>query len=307
MLQSTISNGNHRQLCSFSSRPEKKTPTQQDQRQPWPALARSRQTPPQYRDLVVVLMPCRAADRKVVSQSLGSYSRRPCSRPLEGRREHPSACPRVLPPIASHRSGTTSSNPRFHGAYCPATLSARNNVSNETASKNQGAKTPRPEQTQYTLTSPPLKHHKKGETIPFTPDQQTPIQRHPCTTPLHNRRRTTSVPPLATPRRNIVHPSTRPRSISPPRHPPCPSLVPPAPCDGKSPAIYLPLPIFPSMILPCLARTGPAHGVCVCVCAAALVLCNHTIETTKARRASSQCQHGSETVSHTHTQTHGQI
>lgn len=156
---------------------------------------------------------------------------------------------------------------------------------------------------------PPLKHHKKGETIPFTPDQQTPIQRHPCTTPLHNRRRTTSIPPLATPRRNIVHPSTRPRSISPPRHPPCPSLVPPAPCDGKSPAIYLPLPIFSfhESSLPGPDGSCTRGGVCVCVCAAALVLCNHTIETTKARRASSQCQHGSETVSHTHTQTHGQI
>lgn len=171
---------------------EKKPPTQQDQRQPWPALARSRQTPPQYRDLVVVLMPCRAADRKVVSQSLGSYSRRPCSRPLEGRREHPSACPRVLPPIASHRSGTTSSNPRFHGAYCrPATLSARNNVSNETASKNQGAKTPRPEQTQYTLTSPPPKTPQKGGDNPIhtrstNPHPETPMHNSPPQPPSYN-------------------------------------------------------------------------------------------------------------------------
>lgn len=60
-------------------------------------------------------------------------------------------------------------------------LSARNNVLNETASKNQGAKTPRPEQTQYTLTSP-LKHHKKGGTIPFHTRSTNP---HP-ETPMHN-------------------------------------------------------------------------------------------------------------------------
>lgn len=95
----------------------------------------------------------------------------------------------------------------------------------------------------------------------------------------------------------------------PTQTPPCPSLVPPAPCDGKSPAIYLPLPIFSfhESSLPGPDGSCTRGGVCVCVCAAALVLCNHTIETTKARRASSQCQHGSETVSHTHTQTHGQI
>lgn len=286
---------------------KKKTPTQQDQRQPWPALARSRQTPPQYRDLVVVLMPCRAADRKVVSQSLGSYSRRPCSRPLEGRREHPSACPRVLPPIASHRSGTTSSNPRFHGAYCPATLSARNNVSNETASKNQGAKTPRPEQTQYILTSP-LKHHKKGGTIPFHTRSTNP---HP-ETPMHNSPPTTAVvQPQSLRSRHLggissTHPQDH--DLSPhPDTPRVPPLYHQHRATEKVRQYTSPSPFFPSMILPCLARTGPAHGGVWCVCAAALVLCNHTIATTKARRASSQCQHGSETVSHTHTQTHGQI
>lgn len=52
-----------------------------------------------------------------------------------GTSRAPVRLPSVLPPIASHRSGTTSSNPRFHCAYCPATLSAKNNVSNGIASE----------------------------------------------------------------------------------------------------------------------------------------------------------------------------
>jgi len=71
--------------------------------------------------------PCRAADRKLVSQSLGSYSRRPCSRLLEERREHPSVCPRCCHP--SHRTAAVQRHRIRDSMVCilcwpnPATLS----------------------------------------------------------------------------------------------------------------------------------------------------------------------------------------
>lgn len=169
-----------RQRCCFSSRPKKK-PIQQDQRQqPWLNLARSRQTPPQYRDLVEVPMPCSGPQGSVPEPRLVFQTTLfPSPR---GTSRAPVRLPSVLPSIASHRSGTTSSNPRFHGVYIVLAESSdvvrrpRIHVSNETASKiPKGRKTPHL----------PLKHQRKEVNKPFTRRRQTlsnyPLEM-PCTT-----------------------------------------------------------------------------------------------------------------------------
>lgn len=163
----------------------------------------------------------------------------------------PVRLPSVLPPIASHRSGTTPSNPRFHGAYCPATLSPKDRCV-ELHCEQKPKKDAAPKQTQHPHTSP-LKHHKKGETIPFTPDQQTSIQRHPCTNPAHNRRRTTSNPSArdtSEEYRPPIHKTLLPSSVPIPTQNTPPVCVPPLYRGTEKVRQYTTSPPSPHFFLP---------------------------------------------------------
>lgn len=121
--QSALSKTSPTKMLLFLSA-EKKTPTKQDQTS------------------TVAQLGCQvSADTTPISGPRGGCAHAmPCSGPqggvpeprlvfqttllpsARGTSRAPVRLPSALPPIASHRSGTTSSNPRFHGVYCPATL-----------------------------------------------------------------------------------------------------------------------------------------------------------------------------------------
>lgn len=264
----------------------------------WSGLGRHH---PKYRDLVVVvLMPCRAADRKVVSQSLGSYSRRPCSRPLEGRREYPSACPRCCHPshctAAVQRHRIRDSMVRIVQRHCRQRI----DVSNCTVSRHQ-RKTPHPNKHSIL---PPKTPQKGGD----NPIHTRSTSLHP-ETPMHKSRPqppsynlNPSARDTSEEYRPPIHKTLLPSSVPIPTQN-TPRVRPSAvPCDGKSPAIYnlpsLP-PSFPSMILPC-----PPDGSCTGVweCGWARVLCNHTIW--NQGRTKAECRHGKSETSQPHPRTH---